>query len=206
MRAGRRERAAGRAVTARGGLGLGAVALALLGGLAASVPARAEPPRLGAARNFVLTTQQNDRLWLTQLRGRLVVLTFTCTTCDACPGLLPGLEALARTLGDAAGRRVFFVAVTVDPRRDTAPVLRRFARERGLDLRAWLLLTGNPSEVDLVAGWHGVDVRREDGRVGHGCLAVLIDEAGVIRGRYTPGDLGRLGTDVEALLRESAGS
>src|SRR5262245_8783123 len=82
-----------------------------------ALPAHAAPapPPLGdSAPNFALTTQQYDRLWLTQLRGRAVVLAFGCTGCGACPGLLERLVEVARGLGDAPGQRVFFALVTVD--------------------------------------------------------------------------------------------
>ena len=68
--------------------------------------AEARAPRLGAAPNFALTTQQNARVWPTHLRGRTVVLTFGCITCGGCPGMLPGVRDLARSVGAAAGRRL----------------------------------------------------------------------------------------------------
>jgi protein SCO1/2 len=169
----------------------------LLSGVAVAAPAL---PRLGPAPNFALTTQLNDRIWLAHLRERAVVLTFTCTTCTACPALLPALRDAARGLGDAGGRRVFFAVVTVDPSRDTAAVLRRFAHEQGLGPATWLFLTGSPAEIDLVTRWYGVGVRRPDGHPSPDCLVVLIDGAGVIRGRYGLSDLGRLGADLATLL------
>ncbi len=171
-------------------------------GLALAFLLAAPLPRLGPAPNFALTTQQNDRIWLTHLRERAVVLTFTCTTCRGCPALLPALREVARSAGEAAGRGVFFVAVTVDPARDTALVLRRFAHEQGLDPYAWVLLTGSPAEIDVVTRRYGVTVRREAGAIAPDCLVVLIDRAGVIRGRYGPADLARLGPDLQALLAE----
>ena len=179
------------------------LALAVLPAVSVAAPPL---PRLGPASNFALTTHQNDRLWLAHLRGRAVVLTFTCTTCGACPEVMPTLADLARRLGEAAGRRVFFVAVSVDPARDTALVLRRFLQERGLDPTAWLLLTGKPAEVDVVTRRYGVAVRRQDGGVTHDCRVVLIDGAGVMRASYDAAGLGRLGADLEALLTESPGS
>jgi cytochrome oxidase Cu insertion factor (SCO1/SenC/PrrC family) len=157
-------------------------------------------PQLGPAPNFALTTQRSDRIWLTHLRERAVVLTFTCTTCGECPGLLPALREVAASAGEAAGRRVFFVAVTVDPARDTPLVLRRFALAQGLDLQAWLLLTGRPAEIDVVTRRYGLTVRREGGRVAADCVVVLIDPAGTIRARYGLADLGRLGPDLHTLL------
>jgi protein SCO1/2 len=174
-------------------------------GLALALLLAAPPPQLGPAPNFALTTQQNDRIWLTHLRDRVVVLTFTCTTCAACPELLPALRDLAERLGDAAGRRVFFVAVTVDPARDTAPVLRRFAHSERLDPYAWLLLTGSPAEIEVVTRRYEVGVRRDGGAITHDCRVVLIDAGGVLRGRYAAADLARLRSDLEALLAEPSG-
>jgi protein SCO1/2 len=173
-------------------------------GLALALLLAAPLPHLGPAPNFALTTQQNDRIWLTHLRDRAVVLTFTCTACTACPGLLAGLRALSEGLGDAAGRRVFFVAVTVDPAQDSAPVLRRFAHAERLDPYAWLLLTGSPAEIDVVTRRYGIAVRRAGAAVSHDCRVVLIDAGGVLRGRYDAADLDRLRSDLEALLAESS--
>jgi cytochrome oxidase Cu insertion factor (SCO1/SenC/PrrC family) len=164
--------------------------------------ATALPPAAGSpAPNFALTTQQSDRLWLTQLRGRAVVLAFGCTSCGACPGVVPGLADVARRLGDAPGRRVFFALVTVDPARDSAAVLREFGRANGLRAPAWILLTEDRAgQVDVVTRRYGIEVRRTGERVEAGCLVTLIDAAGEIRARYEPTSLGVLTADLRALL------
>lgn len=183
-----------------------ALVLALAGLLAPGTAGAAAPlPRLGPAPNFALTTHQNDRIWLAHLRGRAAVLTFACTACGACPAVLPALREASRGLGEAAGRRVFFVAVSVDPARDSPPVLRRFAREQGLDPVAWVLLTGSPAEIEVVARRFGLAARRQAGPLTRDCLVVLIDGAGVIRGRYAAAELARLPADLETLLAESPG-
>ena len=159
------------------------------------------PPSGGPAPNFALTTQQNDRLWLTQLRGRAVVLAFGCTGCGACPGLVPRLADVARELGDAPGRRVFFALVTVDPARDTPAVLREFGRANGLRAPAWILLTEDRAgQVDVVMRRYGVGVRRAGDRVEADCVVTLVDAAGVIRARYAPPSLASLERDLRALL------
>jgi protein SCO1/2 len=165
-----------------------------------SAPVASALPRLGPAPNFALTTQQNDRLWLTQLRDRVVVLTFTCTACVGCPGVLPALSAEAERLGAAVGRRVFFVAVTVDPARDSTAELRRFLHARGLDPAGWLFLTGAPAEVEVVTRRYGIGVQRGRDGVRHDCRVVLIDGAGTIRASYDAADLTRLPADLDALL------
>jgi cytochrome oxidase Cu insertion factor (SCO1/SenC/PrrC family) len=202
-----RSRAAGRStvrltvVPARWRMVPAAVAAWLL---VAALPTEAEAdlPRLGApAPNFALTTQQNDRLWLTQLRGRAVVLAFGCAACGVCPDLVPRLDNLARSLGDAPGRRVFFLLVTVDPARDTQTVLREFGRARGLRAPAWLLLTEDrPGQTEAVARRYGVTVRPGAGGRESECVVTLIDAAGRIRARHGLGSLEALRGDLRTLL------
>jgi protein SCO1/2 len=159
------------------------------------------PPLYGPAPNFALTTQQNDRLWLTQLRGRAVVLSFGCAACGACPGLVPRLAEIARGLDDAPGRRVFFALVTVDPSRDTPAALREFGRARGLRAPAWLFLTEDRAgQVEVVARRYAVAVRRAGERLEADCAVTLIDGDGRIRGRYELDSLGQLDRELRALL------
>jgi protein SCO1/2 len=161
----------------------------------------AAPAPGSAAPNFALTTQQNDRLWLTQLRGRAVVLAFGCTRCGACPGLVPRLTDVARALGDAPGRRVFFALVTVDPRRDTPAVLREFGRANGLRAPGWILLTEDRTgQVDVVTRRYGVEVRRVGERIETDCVVTLVDATGVVRARYALPSLASLERDLRALL------
>ena len=182
---------------------LPALALALgvtVGGPLAS--AALTLPRLGPAPNFALTTSLGGRVWLTQLRPRVVVLTFGCLGCDVCAAVLPNLADAVRELGDVAGHRVFFAFVSVDPARDTPAALRAFARSRGLGAPAWLFLTGEPGEIDVVTRRYDVTVRREGERVIPRCLTALIDSAGSLRAAYNATDLGRLRGDLAAVLAE----
>lgn len=152
--------------------------------------AASPPPTGGPAPNFALTTQQEDRLWLAQLRGRAVVLAFGCTKCGACPGVVDGLAEISRGLGDAPGRRVLFAMVTVDPAHDTPSALRAFGHARGLGPPSWVFFTEErPGEVDLVAGRYGIEIRRAADRIHAGCAVTVIDTGGTIRGRYEAGAL-----------------
>lgn len=180
------------------------LALALVLALAGATAAAAPLPRLGPAFNFALTAPGNTRVWLAHFRDRVVTLAFTCTTCTGCPGVLPALADLSRSLGEAAGRRVLFLVVSVDARRDTPAVLRQFAQERGFRPPAWHFLTGSPAEAEAVARRYGVEVRWEGERVGeHTCRVTLIDGQGTIRARYGARELGQLEAGVAALLGEA---
>ena len=114
---------------------------------------------------------------------------------------MPGLAELARGLGDAPGRRVFFVLVTVDPARDTPVVLREFGRMHGLRAPAWLLLTEDRTgQVEVAARRYGVEARRVGDRIEADCAVTLIDGDGRIRGRHDLGSLGKARTDLRMLL------
>jgi protein SCO1/2 len=200
-----------RGATARAGAA-GAAALALGLALAAAPasgpggrPAAAEGlPRLGRAPNFALTTQLDGRVWLTDLRGRIVVLAFGCTACGACPPLVPALAEVAGSLGDAAGPRVVFALVTVDPARDTPRALRDFARTHGLRAPAWLFLTQQRAgEVAVVTARYGVVVRRAGAGVAADCAVRVVDGRGWLRARYDGAPaLEALARDLRTLLAE----
>ena len=84
----------------------------------------------GAAwgRDFSLLDPQGRTRTLADFRGQVVVLFFGFTQCpDVCPTALSRAAAVMQQLGPAAGR-VQVIFVTVDPERDTAPMLAEYTR------------------------------------------------------------------------------
>ncbi len=83
-------------------------ALAMLGGLSASVAAK--DPKVGvAAPKFELTLVDGTKVSSDELRGQVVVLNFWATWCGPCKRELPLLDAYYR-LQKQHGLRVFAVA------------------------------------------------------------------------------------------------
>jgi protein SCO1/2 len=188
-----------------------AVLLAAL--LMATVPAWAHHskvderlPVIGDAPEFALTDQNGAPFALRDLRGKVVAVTFIYTACtDTCPLLTEKLASLQKPLGADFGAHIRFVAVTVDPERDTPAVLRNYARNRSLDTGGWSLLTGTSSGVqDVVRRYGGFAKKAERGGVDHVFLTSLIDRQGRLRVQY----LGyrfkpdEMLADLQALLRE----
>jgi protein SCO1/2 len=100
-----------------------------------------------AAPDFTLTDQAGRPFTLSRERGRVVVLFFGYTHCsDVCPTTLANL-AIARTKLGEAGRNVTVAFVTVDPKRDTPPVVRDFV---ALFDRSFVGLTGTPEQLEPV--------------------------------------------------------
>jgi protein SCO1 len=165
-------------------------------------------PKRGPAPVFTLTTQEGTRLSLIELRGKVVAVTFIYASCaDTCPLLTAKLAGLQAHLGADFGARVFFVAITVDPERDTPEVLKRYAQAHGANLAGWAFLTGTPAEIRQVARQYGVYAKKTPrGDVDHTFLTSLIDQSGTLRVQYLgvrfdPEELLR---DLQALVHEGA--
>ena len=163
-------------------------------------------PVVGPAPEFVLTTQSGERLSLTDLRGKVLAVTFIYATCkDTCPILTAKMATLQQRLGADFGPRVRFVSVTVEPEVDTPPVLKAYAERFGADPAGWSFLTGSGAEVDDVVRRYGAFAKRvKPGEVDHLFLTSLVDRDGMLRVQYLgyrfdPDEMLR---DLRSLLRE----
>ena len=171
-----------------------------------------DPPR--PALDFTLTDQFDHPVRLSGLRGKVVVLAFLFTACpDVCPVITGKIHRVTDLLG-ARRDRVAFLAVTVDPDRDTVPVLAEYSRRVAM-LDRWQFLTGDEPRLAPIWTYYWVGQARIErpgsapGRVayavGHRSPIHLLDPAGQIRlifdGDFRPADMAH---DIEALLTASS--
>ena len=130
-----------------------AVALAL-GSAACHGPVAETPPLAGARIGgpFVLTDQDGRRFSSASLAGRYPIFYFGYTFCpDVCPTDMQVLGKAMRLLekSDPAKAAKFQpLFITVDPARDTPPVLKQFVAAFYPRLMG---LTGTQAEIDRVA-------------------------------------------------------
>lgn len=155
-------------------------------------------PVVGRAPEFALTTHAGDPLALSDLRDKVLAVTFIYATCrDSCPVLAAKMVGLQRRLGPDFGPRVRFVAITVDPETDTPQVLASYARAIGADRKGWSFLTGSPEAIRRVVSEYGGFARRAGAGVEHLYITSLVDRAGLMRVQY----LGHR-FDPEEMLRD----
>ena len=110
-------------------------------------------PRIGPAPQFTLTDQDGRRVALKELRGKVLAVTFIFASCtDTCPLLTAKMASVQDRLGAAFGPEVRFVSITVDPERDTPPVLKHYAEAYHANPAGWSFLTGTLAEIRDVAG------------------------------------------------------
>jgi protein SCO1 len=143
-------------------------------------------PRIGLAPDFTLTSQDGAPVSLTDLRGKVVAVTFIFTRCTAtCPVLTPMMSFVQDRLGSDFGPKIGFVSISVDPEHDTPEVLKEYAQAFGADLAGWSFLTGDPAAIREVTRRYGVYASKsESGDVDHTFLTSIVDPRGMLRVQY----------------------
>ena len=164
-------------------------------------------PTIGPAPDFTLTSQDGAPVSLRDLRGKVVAVAFIFASCtDVCPMLTDNMARVREKLGDAFGREIAFVSITVDPERDTPEVLKQYAENFDADVEGWSFLTGDPATVHEVGRDYGVIAKKKaDGDVDHTLLTSLIDPNGTLRVQYIGAgfDLEEFRGDLVSLLDEA---
>lgn len=197
------------------------VSASLVGVIALAFAACSEPepalPVYWDAPEFALVHQHGDTLRTGDLMGAPWVASFVFTNCTGvCPLITQKMARLRDSLRAEGllGGEVRLVSFSVDPARDTPPVLRDYAdRFGGSPPEQWAFLTGTPPEAvrnviqkgfKLTASMPpGHEHGGGDYQVMHSPRLVLVDAAGRVRGLYDitePDALERLSMDLRVLL------
>jgi protein SCO1 len=139
-------------------------------------------PVLGEIPAFHLTSQTGQPFDSQSLDGHVWVADFIYTTC---PGPCPMMSAKMRQLQSSTAETpdVLLVSLTVDPARDSPPVLAAYARHFMQDPSRWFFLTGDAAALDDL-GVHAFKLNRIDGSLTHSTRFVLVDRRRQIRGFY----------------------
>jgi protein SCO1/2 len=163
---------------------------------------------------FLLTDQDGHSTGDAELRGRMVLLSFSYTRCgQGCDELRSRLSYLRTGLAQAEllGSQLTYATISIDPANDTPAALRAYAAKAGADPTSWIFLTGAPDEIkNLVGGELSIYYGQPhaDGRIEHDQEVLLIDDKGILRSRYQLGELTmpRLMRDISLLEQERTSS
>jgi cytochrome oxidase Cu insertion factor (SCO1/SenC/PrrC family) len=91
------------------------------------------------------------RFYSDGLKDKVVLVNFVFTQCgDACPLITAKLVQVKRELGEAFGRDLRFISISIDPQHDRPQDLAKFARKFDAVHPEWLFVTGEPASVDAV--------------------------------------------------------
>jgi protein SCO1/2 len=176
-----------------------ALVLTLAGFAALTYRGRPLPIVTGKAQvggPFTLTSQTGERVSDDKFRGKYMLVAFGYTYCpDVCPAELQVMSAALDQLGPKA-ERIQPVFITIDPARDTAPVLKEYMANFH---SRFVGLTGSPEEIDRTAKAYRVYYAKAKDS---GTTDYLMDHTSII---YLMGPDGEFvkhfpyGTDAKAL-------
>jgi protein SCO1/2 len=171
---------------------------------ACSDPAR-KLPRYGAVPHFTLTDSYGRPFDSNVLKGKVWVVDFIYTNC---PGPCSRMTSQMHKVEQQVSKEddVRFVSFSVDPTRDTPPVLNDFAKRFGGPTAHWRFLTGSPATLHNLAR-NVFMVGDLVGVMDHSTKFVVVDKTGQIRGFYStfdPQGISSLLDDVNELRRSRA--
>jgi protein SCO1 len=157
----------------------------------------------GVVPEFQLTDQSGRTFDSNTLKGKIWVADFIFTNC---PGVCPRMTSQMHQVQQAVSRMpdMRLVSFTVDPDRDTPPVLTAYAKLHHADTTRWSFLTGPQATLhDLCR--NVFKLGNVDGSLAHSTRFVLIDQRCQIRGYYDTSEadsIPKLVAGVHALARE----
>lgn len=131
--------------------------------------------------DFELTDQTGKAIRLSDLRGKVVVLTFGYSRCpfpQYCFRLSNNLAVVEKRFKARAGRDLVLITVAIDPEHDQGKVLRDYAASFQADPMDWHFLTGPLPVVKQVAGLFRMNFWASDGYLTHSLHTAVIDRDG----------------------------
>ena len=168
--------------------------------LAACTP-KVQLPILREASDFALTNQTEQKVRLSDFRGKVVVMDFIYTSCpDVCGILNHKLKIVRDQLEERLKGDLILISVSFDPAVDTPEVLKQYTIEEGFNVPGWHFLTSTEEQIRQVTDDYGVvyelvedDHEHEDEgsqeqehlrSFNHNIVVVLIDRDGMVRKTY----------------------
>nr|WP_240966009.1 SCO family protein [Pseudoflavitalea sp. G-6-1-2] len=166
--------------------------------------------------NFELTNQLGQKVRMDDMRGKIIIANYFFTRCPSiCPALTRNMKMIqdGLKLRDITKRIdttfVQLLSFSVDPERDSVPVLKAYADRNGVNHDMWWMLTGPKKTIydyalnELKLGLQ--DGGQVDSAFIHTEKFIMIDKRGVIRGYYNGLDnasLSKLAEDLTLLMLE----
>ena len=179
------------------------------GGGPARGPSLTSAPHLSVIRpapDFGLAEPDGRTVHLSELRGRVVLVSFIFTSCTAaCPLLTHRMALLQKRLRNVTPAAAL-VSITVDPARDSGPALAQYAARFGADRRGWHFLRDDPARLAAVlAQWDEWTRPLASGDLDRPARLHLIDTRGRVREIYSLEffDERQAELDIRALVREA---
>ena len=151
-------------------------------------------PVTGQAPGMSGTDLAGKTVSISQLDGKVRLVTWFYTHCpDECPLTAYQMKTLQQQLEQRGqfGTKVAFVSMTLDPRRDTLPVIRKWAGHFDANPAGWYFLRAEPADTTAILQNWGVGKKASTNPefIEHVVKTELIDQNGNIRKVYPTANL-----------------
>lgn len=169
-----------------------------------------------SVKNISLVNQLGDTVSLDDIKGSIIVADFFFTRCPSiCPTLTKNMKELQDAMKMKNFRRkidssyVRFLSFTVDPERDSAEAMKKYADKFGVNHDTWWFLTGPKKTIydfafdELKLGLQ--DGEGVDSNFIHSQKFVLLDRERIVRGYYNGLDsasMSKLAEDLTIIMLE----
>jgi protein SCO1/2 len=142
------------------------------------------------AMDFSLNNWDEKRVTMSDLRGKVVVLTFSYSNCSArCPVVTVRLTSLDELMNFPED--VVYLHVSVDPEMDTPESMKKYFSLYKLDAaedNRWMFVSGQKNELSRLWKFYGIEIEKIEEKmlperyyIEYTPKLVLIDKKGSIR-------------------------
>jgi protein SCO1/2 len=157
--------------------------------------------------DFAFIDQLGDTVTQEDFKGKIYIANFFFASCpDICPSMMQNVQFVYSKYKDAPDVR--FLSHTVDPKRDSVEVLKKYAYNIGARPKQWYFVSGSKADLYYAAEYDyllaAVETSLEDAFI-HSEHLALIDKEKRIRGYYNGldfNDMRRLSDDIKILIVE----
>lgn len=137
--------------------------------------------------DFAFTNQNGKAITQDDYKGKIYVADFFFTTCPTiCPIMTNNMEWLQSQIKD--NPKVMLLSHSVTPDIDTVPVLKEYAKKKGVIDSKWNLVTGKKEDIYYIARKSYLAVKTTSSKelydMVHTENFILVDAKGRIRGFY----------------------
>ncbi len=158
---------------------------------------------------FKLTNQDGQPVSLSDLKGRVVLVTAVYSTCTTtCPMMLTKIRTVLDQLSPKERQQVAVVAFSLNPESDTRELRTMTSKIYGMKAPQFHFVSGVPAEVNALLDKLNVARTRDDktGQIMHSNLFFLLDREGriVYRLSLSQNEQSWLISALRALLSEKA--
>jgi protein SCO1/2 len=162
-------------------------------------------PFMGQVPPFEMTAQDGTKFDSKSLAGHVWIADFIFTNCPGPCLRMSSQMHKVQTKTDGTPE-IRLLSFTIDPARDSPPVLAAFASRYQADPKRWTFLTGQQAALQMLSR-DTFKLGDVDGTLNHGTRLVLVDKRGRVRGIYRTQDddpVGKVSADAIQLQKENS--